>query len=109
MRIVWPCGFVIRLEGVCMILEDELEQIETIFLHHTHTHTYSEIVYPDPRHKELSTEDPRLSTGKYEPLVHINGVLTDKVQRVTESHMTSPPQSVPSSSLLSGALSRCLC
>ena len=54
-------------------------------------------------------DDPRLLTGKYEPLVHINGVLTDKVQRVMESHVTSPPQSVPSSSLLSGALSRCLC
>ncbi len=96
-----------------LILKDELEYIETIDLFYTHTHTptplYSEIVYPDPSHKELSDDDPRLSTGKYEPLVHIDGVLTDKVQRVMESHATSPPASVPSSSLLSGALSRCLC
>ena len=39
-------------------------------------------MYPVPGKPELPQDDPRLGTGKYEPLVHINTMLTEEVQRV---------------------------
>ena len=42
----------------------------------------SPIVYPVPGREQLPTEDPRLQSGKYEPLVHMNAVLSEEVQRV---------------------------
>lgn len=67
------------------------------------------MVYPVPTQKELPMDDPRLLTGKYEPLVHMNELLSGEVRRVMAGLTESPPPIVSSSSLLSGALSRCLC
>ena len=69
----------------------------------------SEIVYPTPDQKLLSMDDPRLQTGKYEPLVHMNELVNEEVRRVMERLTVAPPHLVASSSLLSGALSKCLC
>ena len=67
------------------------------------------MVYPAPLQKELSLDDPRLQTGKYEPLVHMNELLNSEIQRVMERLTVAPPHLVSNSSLLSGALSKCLC
>lgn len=40
------------------------------------------MVYPVSGRQQLAMEDPRLKTGKYEPLVHMNTVLCEEVQRV---------------------------
>lgn len=40
------------------------------------------MVYPVSGRQQLAMEDPRLKTGKYEPLVHMNTILCEEVQRV---------------------------
>lgn len=80
----------------------------------TNTHTRyphpSQIVYPVPTINELPTDDPRLQgTGKYEPLVHMNSIMSDEVRRVMTSLASSPSEWVSTSTLLSGALSKSLC
>lgn len=70
---------------------------------------FSEIVYPSPLQTELPMDDPRLLTGKYEPLVHMNEILNSEVQQLMKRLAVEPPHRVSTSSLLSGALSKCLC
>ena len=67
------------------------------------------MVYPAPMQEQLPADSPALLTGKYEPLVHMNHLMHSEVLRVMESLVADPPVSVSSSSLLSGALSKCLC
>lgn len=86
------------------------------------------MVYPVPGREKLDMDDPRLVTGKFEPLVHLNAILSEEVQRaMAESagdhspvvrveskagvfpNAASPPMGVSQFSLLSGALSKCLC
>ena len=54
-------------------------------------------------------DDPRLLTGKYEPLVHMNELVSEEICRVMERLTVAPPHVIASSSLLSGALIKCLC
>ena len=70
---------------------------------------HSEMVYPTPSQRTLSTDDPRLRTGKYEPLVHMNEVVSEEIRGVMERLVAAAPPVVATSSLLSGALSKCLC
>lgn len=44
--------------------------------------SHSDMVYPVSGRQQLAMEDPRLKTGKYEPLVHMNTILCEEVQRV---------------------------
>lgn len=68
------------------------------------------MVYPLSLQQELAIDDPRLLTGKYEPLVHFNELLNAEVQRVMELLTVTPPPIVVSpSTLVSGGLSKCLC
>ncbi len=59
--------------------------------------------------QQLPADSPELLTGKYEPLVHMNSSLHSEVLRVMKEQLANPPTAITSSSLLSGALSKCLC
>lgn len=90
------------------------------------------MVYPVPGREEVAPHDPRLMSGKYEPLVHMNAILNEEIQKAMASELGkfvliacpvltcsvdcvcvclagSPSHQVSSSSFLSGALSKCLC
>ena len=91
---------------------------------------FSQLVYPLPGAQQLTAESDHLGSGKYEPLVLMNAALTEEVQRVMALATSKPlycisrnswvlklhcnslahaPHQVASSSLLSGAISKCLC
>ena len=67
------------------------------------------MIYPVPMQGDLPMDDPRLQTGKYEPLVHMNELLNEEIRKVMERLTVAPPHFVSTSSFLSGALSKCLC
>ncbi|XP_064391625.1 general transcription factor IIH subunit 3-like [Halichondria panicea] len=70
----------------------------------------SQMVYPSSMTSELSADDPRLqNTGKYEPLVHMNSILCDQVHQVVAKLSSAPADTVSTSTLLSGAISKSLC
>ncbi|CAI8052647.1 General transcription factor IIH subunit 3, partial [Geodia barretti] len=65
------------------------------------------MVYPVAGREEAGLQETEETTsGKYEPLVHMNRVLTEEIRKTVTETASHP---VHSTSALSGALSKCLC
>ena len=48
----------------------------------------SQMVYPVPGREEVTPHDARLMSGKYEPLVHMNVILGEEIQKAMASELS---------------------